>query len=102
MALPQLSPEQRAENLAKAAEMRSKRAVLKDDIKNGRITIAELFANDSDPVIGRMRVSAMLEALPGFGNAKTVALMERLDISATRRIQGLGARQRDELLKALS
>ncbi len=102
MALPQLSSEERAKNLAKAAEMRSKRSALKDDIKAGKISLEEIFAKADDPVIGRMKVIALLESLPGFGKAKSTALMERLGISPTRRIQGLGARQREELIKALS
>lgn len=102
MALPQLSPEERAKNLAKAAEVRSKRSALKEDIKAGKVSLGDVFAQADDPIVGRMKVIALLESLPGFGKAKSTALMERLEISPTRRIQGLGTRQRDELIKALS
>lgn len=100
MALPKLTPEQRAENLKKAAEMRSKRSALRGDIKEGKITLAGVLKKSDDPVVGRMKVSALIESFPGFGKAKTAALMEQLEISSSRRIQGLGVRQREELLKA--
>lgn len=102
MALPKLSPEERAKNLAKAAKMRSERSALKEKIKAGKISLKEIFKRADDPVVGRMKVSALLESLPGFGKAKSAALMERLEISESRRVQGLGARQREELLKAIS
>ena len=43
----------------------------------------------------------LIESLPGYGKAKAAKLMEELDISASRRIEGLGTRQRDELLERL-
>lgn len=100
MALPKLTPEQRAENLAKAAEMRSKRSALRTEIKEGKVTLPAILKKSDDPVVGRMKVSALIESFPGFGKAKTTALMEQLEISPSRRIQGLGVRQREELLKA--
>ncbi|MBK5211874.1 MAG: integration host factor [Coriobacteriia bacterium] len=102
MALPQLSAEDRTRNLAKAAEMRSKRSVLRTEIKEGKITLVEILEKAADPVVGRMKVSTLIESLPGFGKAKTSALMDSLGISPSRRVQGLGQRQHEELLKVLS
>ena len=101
MALPQLSDEQRKEALAKAAEARKARAALRDQIKSGEKTVADVLADVDDPVVARMRVSMFIESLPGYGKAKAAKLMEELDISASRRIKGLGTRQRDELLERL-
>ena len=101
MALPQLSDEQRKEALAKAAEARKARAALREQIKNGEKTVADILADVDDPVVARMRVSMLIESLPGYGKAKSAKLMEELDISASRRIKGLGTRQRDELLERL-
>jgi hypothetical protein len=101
MALPQLSEEQRAQALAKAAEMRQKRARLKEDLKSGEKTLADVFKNAEDVVVARMKVSALLESLPGFGKAKAAKLMSELGISETRRVKGLGVRQRTELLERL-
>lgn len=102
MALPQLTPEERAKNLAKAAEMRQKRSALRGDIKAGKISLAKVLDKADDPVVGRMKVSALIEALPGYGKAKTEALMLALEISPSRRVQGLGARQREDLLRELA
>jgi ribosomal protein S13 len=44
-----------------------------------------------------MRVSAVLESLPGVGKARAAKIMERLEISPTRRVRGLGANQRRAL-----
>ena len=101
MALPQLSDEQRKKALAKAAEARKARAALREQIKNGEKTVADILADVDDPVGARMRVSMLIESLPGYGKAKAAKLMEELDISASRRIKGLGTRQRDELLERL-
>jgi ribosomal protein S13 len=43
-------------------------------------------------------VSAVLESLPGVGKVRAQKLMEELDISASRRVRGLGAKQRAQLL----
>jgi guanylate kinase len=44
-----------------------------------------------------MRVKELLESLSGVGKVRVVSLMERLNISPTRRIQGLGRHQLKEL-----
>jgi ribosomal protein S13 len=54
-----------------------------------------------DPIVARMKVSTLLESLPGFGKAKAAKIMSELDISASRRVQGLGARQREMLMQRL-
>ena len=100
MALPQLSPEQRKAALEKAAQARHERAELRDKIKSGKVTLAEVLDSD-DPIANRMKVSALIESVPGFGVAKTVKLMEELGISESRRVQGLGVRQREQLIERL-
>ena len=101
MALPQLTDEQRKEALAKAAEARHARAELRANIKSGKVTLEEVL-NSDDPVATRMKVSALIESLPGYGKAKASKIMDELGISPTRRVKGLGARQREQLLEALS
>jgi len=65
---------------------------------NDAPTAAEvLSAGESDDVIGKMRVSAVLESMPGVGKARAARIMERLEISPTRRVRGLGAKQRTAL-----
>lgn len=101
MALPNLTEEQRQAALKKAAEARQKRAEYRAKIKAGNMSFADVMAKSSDPVIARMKVSALLESLPGFGKAKAKKIMDELQISESRRVQGLGARQREELMKKL-
>ncbi len=103
MPLPELSPEQRAEALQKAAAARRARADLKDRLKRQELTVADVLrAGETDTVVGKMRVSAVLEALPGLGKARAQKIMERLEISPTRRVRGLGANQRKALEREFS
>lgn len=101
MALPNLSPEDRAKALAKAAEARQKRAEVRAKIKSGKMSFADVMKKADEPVIARMKVSTLLESLPGYGKAKAMKLMEELKISESRRVQGLGARQREQLMERL-
>lgn len=101
MALPELTEEQRKAALEKAAQARRERAELREKIKTGEVTISQVLAKSDDPIIARMKVSMLTESLPGYGKAKAAKIMEELEISPTRRIKGLGTRQREELLERL-
>jgi signal recognition particle GTPase len=99
---PTLTPEQRAAALEKAALARKARAELKDDLKTGRVSLNDLLKQASaDDTVGKMKVLAVLESLPGTGKVKARRLMEQVGISDTRRLQGLGAKQRELLLGAI-
>ena len=95
---PPLSEEQRRDALKKAAEARRKRAELKEQLKSGRTTLRELLERTSDGIVGKMKVSTVLESLPGVGRVRARKLMEKLDISESRRMRGLGAKQKENLL----
>ncbi|MCU1346797.1 MAG: hypothetical protein JWL70_3063 [Acidimicrobiia bacterium] len=100
---PQLTPEQRTAALAKAAEARTARAEVKERLKMGSLTLPEALAQaDGSDVIGKLKVQALLESLPGLGKVKAKRLMEELEISDTRRVRGLGAQQRKALLERVS
>lgn len=101
MALPNLSEDDRKKALEKAAQARQARAELRQKIKDGSVSFADVMANADDPVIARMKVSTLLESLPGFGKAKAAKVMEEIGISESRRVQGLGARQRELLMQRL-
>ena len=93
MALPPLTPEQRA------AQARRERAEVKNRLKHAGGSLADVIADGrTNDVIGKMRVSALLESMPGVGKVRAAALMEELGISASRRIRGLGANQVASLL----
>jgi hypothetical protein len=97
---PSLSPEQRQAALEKAAQARRQRAELKEQLKMGSVTLAELLERaSSDELVGKMKVVSVLESLPGLGKVKARRLMEQIGISETRRLQGLGSNQREALLK---
>lgn len=102
MPLPTLTEEQRKEALAKAAEARKARAELKAKLKAEQVSLRDVLARQSDGVIGKMKVSSVLESLPGVGKVRARKIMERLDISASRRVRGLGAKQKDALLTEFS
>jgi outer membrane protein TolC len=102
MPLPTLTEEQRREALAKAAEARRKRAEIKGQLKAEKLTLRDILNSQDDEVIGKMKVSSVLESLPGVGKVRARKIMERLDISATRRVRGLGAKQKDALLAEFS
>ncbi len=101
MALPILSPEDRKAALEKAAKARQARAALRADIKSGKLSFADVMKKSDDSVVARMKVSTLLESLPGYGKAKAQKIMAELEISESRRVQGLGARQREALMERL-
>jgi hypothetical protein len=97
---PELSPDARQAALAKAADARRQRAELKEKLKMGSVSLAELLAQaDGDDVVGKMKVVAVLESLPGVGKVRARRLMDELKIAESRRVRGLGAQQREALLK---
>ncbi len=102
MALPPaLSPEQRQAALEKAAAARRARAELKERLKIGSLTLAELLEEaDKDETVGKTKVLAALEALPGVGKVKARRTMDEIGIAETRRLRGLGREQRAKLLES--
>jgi hypothetical protein len=99
---PSLSADQRQAALEKAAAVRKQRAELKDRLKMGSVSLHELLnQGQSDEVVGKMKVLAVLQSLPGLGQVKARRVMEEVGISDTRRVQGLGEQQRRKLLEKL-
>lgn len=98
MPLPPLTPEQRQAALEKAAAARKTRAALRERLKHGDVTLSQVLADgDEDEAVGAMRVVAVLESMPGVGKVRAQRIMERLGISMSRRLRGLGAHQRAAL-----
>ncbi|MFN8037932.1 MAG: integration host factor, actinobacterial type [Acidimicrobiales bacterium] len=97
---PQLTEEQRKAALEKAAAARRARAEIKEKLKMGSLTLKELLAQSADDeTIGKMKVVAVLESLPGVGKVKARRTMEEIGISDSRRVRGLGDQQRASLLQ---
>ncbi len=101
MAIPQLSPEERQAALEKAKIARIKRAEVREQLKNGELSLEQVLDMKDDPVVGRMKVSTLIETLPGYGKAKAEKIMEELKIAESRRLKGLGERQEAALLERL-
>lgn len=99
MALPPLTPEQRAQALEKAAIARRERAAVKNRLKYAQGSLAEVIADGkSNDVVGKMKVSALLESMPGVGRVRAKQIMDEVGISESRRVRGLGSNQIAALL----
>ncbi len=97
MALPSLTPEEKKKALEKAQTMRKARAELRVQLKKGDVKFSEVVMRE-DPVIQRMKVSYLLKSLPRVGKVKADRIMDEVGIDESRRVQGLGKRQKEALL----
>jgi hypothetical protein len=97
---PSLTPEQREQALKKAKEARAARAEVKARLKMGSLSLSDALDSD-DANVGKLKVIQLLESLPGVGKVKARKVMEDIGIADNRRVQGLGAQQRQSLLSAL-
>jgi guanylate kinase len=96
---PKLTDEQRKSALAKSTAARQVRASTKARVKAGELTLSAVFELAlNDEAIAKMRVVELLESFAGVGKVRAVSTLDRLSISQTRRIQGLGSAQRANLL----
>ena len=97
MALPPLTPEQRAAALEKAAIARRERAAVKNRLKHSGASLIEVLKEGSreggNDIVGKMKVASVLESLPGVGKVRARKIMEEIGISESRRVRGLGAQQ---------
>ncbi|MDP9219681.1 MAG: 30S ribosomal protein S13 [Actinomycetota bacterium] len=100
MALPPLTPEQRVAALEKAAIVRRERAEVKNRLKYSQGSLSDVIKDGQDnAVVGKMKVSALLEAMPGVGKVRARQIMEEIGISESRRVRGLGNNQIAALLQ---
>ncbi|MEY4657715.1 MAG: hypothetical protein RL466_528 [Actinomycetota bacterium] len=91
---PKLTPEERVRALAKAKESRLIRASVKARVKTGELSITDVLTMaKSDEAVAKMRVLELVESIAGVGKIRARSTLERLEISLTRRLQGLGNRQ---------
>ncbi len=100
---PKLTDEQRRAALVKAAAARRTRAEIKELLRTGSLSLAEVLDRaETDDVVAGIKVSSLLVAVPGMGKIKAKRLMEEHGIAENRRIRGLGSRQRSTLLSHFS
>jgi hypothetical protein len=105
MAPPSLTPEQRQLAVQRAAHARRVRAQVRNRLKNSGTAVGDVIRqgqsdNGDGRVIGRMKVSALLESLPGVGPVRAQQAMERIGIATGRRVRGLGINQISALERA--
>ncbi|MBQ2888057.1 MAG: integration host factor [Firmicutes bacterium] len=98
MSIPKLTSAERSEALKKAQQMRSLRADVRRRLKEGALTLKEVLEQADDEIIGKMRVKYLLESLPQVGKITAVKIMNEIGIDEVRRVQGLGSRQKADLL----
>lgn len=94
MPVPELSDEQRRAALEKAARVRRERAEVKNRLKNSGASLSDVLkSGETNEVVAKMKVLDLLQAMPGLGKVRARTLMQRLSISESRRVRGLGANQ---------
>ena len=101
MALPpRLSTEERNRALEQAKKSRQERAAMKRLLQSGAVSFREFLTTaDKNEALGKMRVIHLIESMPGYGKIRAQNIMDRYQISLTRRVKGLGKHQREALLK---
>ena len=86
--------------LARANQIRIKRAQLKRDLKSGRLSIHSLLL-DPPEYVETAKVFDMLLAVPKYGRVKVNKVLQLCRISPSKTIGGLSQRQRTELVSML-
>lgn len=99
--IPPLTDDERRAALKKAMRVRAERMQLKRDLKQGLVTARQAFemSDKGMEAASGMRVEQLIMALPDHGKAKAAAIMRKLEISPSRRLRGVGVRQRLALLE---
>lgn len=101
--IPPLTDDQRRAALKKAMRVRAERMQLKRDLKQGLVTARQAFelSDKGMEAASGMRIEQLIMALPDHGKAKAAAIMRKLDIIPSRRLRGVGVRQRLALLECV-
>lgn len=102
MTIPKLSADERSKALAKAQQIRSQRMEVRQQLKAGKLTLADVLSDPDNEIYAKMRVKYLLESLPQVGKITAAKLMEEIGIDEARRVQGLGSRQKNALLEKLA
>ena len=101
LAKPAVAPErsyvQRMEALARANDIRTRRAKLKRDLKGGRQPIDELLLSPPE-YLETAKVFDLLLAVPKYGRVKVNKILTQCKISPSKTVGGLSERQRRELV----
>lgn len=75
---------------------------LKKKLKQGQVKLIDIFDDLGNEIVDRMRVKYLLESMPQIGKITAKKIMEEIGIDESRRVQGLGNRQKSYLLNKLA
>lgn len=92
------APEQSMAALERANEIRCGRALVKQDLRAGRLTVHQALEHE---YCQSMRLIDLLLCLPRVGRVKALRIVSRLQLSPERRIDMLTSRQAAALEHAL-
>jgi hypothetical protein len=96
--VPPLDDDARRRALRTAADARRVRADWKGRLCSGEVDVAMLLdASLVEPALAGLRVADALGALPGVGPKGVERIMSDCGIAPSRRLRGLGPRQREAL-----
>ncbi len=89
------------EALQRANEIRSKRAQLKKELKDGKLSIDAVISSPPE-FLQTAKVMDLLMAVPRCGKVRATRYLNHCRIAQGKTIGGLTQRQRDELLELLA
>jgi len=89
------------EALARANEVRGKRAQLKRDLKARKVQIKNLLLEPPPTWLETMKIFDLLISCPKYGRVKTNKVLQQCRISPAKTVGGLSVRQRTELVSML-
>lgn len=93
---PRLSDRSRRKAGRSAVRARQERSEVKAKVASGQIYLFDLFGDERDS-IKRMKLADLLQAVPGIGSKRAELIMDRSEISKSRRLGGVGRRQIEAL-----
>ena len=82
--------------LEEAVAVRRYRSEIKRRLKRGEIGLQEVL---DDPHCAKMRAHELIASLPGVGPSRAASIRLELRMQPTRRVGGLGSRQRERLVE---
>jgi hypothetical protein len=103
VSVPARTEEQRAAALQAALTARTERARLRLELKDRRLSGVDVIEGAAgNPLWAALKVTWLLGCLPGIGEVRAERLLASAGIAPSRRIQGLGLRQRAALIELLT
>ena len=102
MSVPGRSADQRARALDAALVARRERSRLRAALKARELSAVDVITGaPTHPLWAAVKVTWLLESIPGIGTVRAARIMTDLRIAPSRRVQGLGEHQRADLIEHL-